>query len=112
MFQIEIQYKTEVKPHVSINKKLLETYYNMLLDSSTELDAPSNDLFKMAMQMPDVLQTDDNEEGNAAGWELLQKATAQAITNCNEFRNTEGKIIRTKFYFLYKKNTKPLTKSR
>jgi len=97
VFQIEMQSKLEAKSQTSINKALLKTYFTLLTDAATELEAPTTELFKMALQMPDVIQYNEGDEESAENWLLLQKATAQAISTCNDFRNTEGKSLEENF---------------
>ncbi len=97
VFQIEMQSKLESKSQTSINKPLLKTYFTLLTDAATELEASTTELFKMALQMPDVIQYNENEEETAENWLLLQKATMQAIATCNDFRNDEGKSLEEKF---------------
>jgi uncharacterized protein (TIGR00255 family) len=96
LLNVEVQTKGDVTPQASLNKTLLKSYYTLLSETAQELNTSSEDLFRLALQMPEVIQYSEDEEKNELLWSLLQKALSQAITGCNDFRKAEGKALEDK----------------
>ncbi|MFC6995987.1 YicC/YloC family endoribonuclease [Rufibacter roseus] len=78
-----------------INSELLKAYYQELEQAAQLLGAQSPDLFRLALQMPEVLQTEAAEEGKTeeVSWETVAPLLQQAIDNLNSFRADEGKAL-------------------
>jgi uncharacterized protein (TIGR00255 family) len=79
-----------------INQELLEMYYRDLESAANLVGADKGDLFRLALQMPEVMQADQNtEEGEAdiLTWEQVQPVLQEAIQNLISFRNDEGKAL-------------------
>lgn len=80
----------------SINKDLLQAYYSDLEAAAEMVGAPKTDLFRLAMQMPDVVlqgQADEEQEGEEGIWEVVMPLLQEAIKNLNHFRNDEGRAL-------------------
>lgn len=77
----------------SLNKPLLEKYFNELKTISTEIknDFPT-DHFSLAARMPDVLLTGE-ETLNESQWKNFLIAFNDAIKQVIAFRKEEGKIL-------------------
>ncbi|MBC8111762.1 MAG: DUF1732 domain-containing protein, partial [Verrucomicrobia bacterium] len=95
--QIDIQSKSEAKPQSSINKALLKSYFELLSETAVELETSSQDIFRLALQMPEVIQVNTNDDEKEMLLALLQKSIGQAITACEGFRKAEGKSLEAKF---------------
>jgi uncharacterized protein (TIGR00255 family) len=80
---------------VSINEPLFRQYYDKLKLLSDGVDSNSADLFKMAVQFPEVIETAEDEANLEEEWNLILPVIRQAIDNCNEFRNKEGAVLTT-----------------
>ncbi|RNI33279.1 YicC family protein [Rufibacter immobilis] len=80
-----------------INTELLSQYYQELETAAKALGAQSPDLFRLALHMPDVLQTEAAEEVKSedVAWEQVQPLLLEAIQNFNTFRADEGKALTT-----------------
>jgi uncharacterized protein (TIGR00255 family) len=53
-----------------------------------------NDLFRLALHMPDVLQQEQGEEESGeADWEVVQPLVQEALDSINSFRADEGKAL-------------------
>ncbi|WP_207433180.1 YicC/YloC family endoribonuclease [Sabulibacter ruber] len=78
-----------------INTELLKQYYQELEQAATALNAPTQDLFRLALHMPDVLQTEaaDEPKTEEVAWEQVAPLLTQAIHNFNTFRADEGKAL-------------------
>jgi uncharacterized protein (TIGR00255 family) len=82
----------------TINQELLKSYYGELAQAAEAVGAPNNDLFRLALQMPEVMQQEqmmDEEDKLPLEWETVAKVLNEAIYNLNHFRNDEGKALTT-----------------
>ncbi|CAA9249076.1 MAG: Protein YicC, partial [uncultured Adhaeribacter sp.] len=84
-----------VKSRNSINTELLEIYYQELEQAADRLGAGKSELFRLALQMPEVIQQGQaaEEEVEVISWEEIQILLDQAVTHFNTFRNDEGKAL-------------------
>ncbi|HYG37991.1 MAG TPA: YicC/YloC family endoribonuclease [Cytophagales bacterium] len=82
--------KGEVTSKVTINQELIKKYYQELLLVAQEIGTSSNDLFRMALQMPDAIIT-KGEESNPEEWTALYKTINEALQACEKFRIEEGR---------------------
>lgn len=84
------------KAKSNINKELLKAYYQELHDAANMVGGSKNDLFRLALHMPDVLQQDQGEEDSGeADWETVQPLVQEALESINSFRADEGKALTT-----------------
>jgi uncharacterized protein (TIGR00255 family) len=82
------------KAKSNINKELLKAYYEELNAAADMVGGSKNDLFRLALHMPEVLQQDQGEEEDGdADWEVVQPLVQQAIDSINAFRADEGKAL-------------------
>jgi uncharacterized protein (TIGR00255 family) len=82
----------------TINQELLKSYYAELEQAATAVGAPTTDLFRLALQMPEVMQQEqmtDEEDKLPVDWETVSGLLNEAIYNLNRFRNDEGKALTT-----------------
>lgn len=75
---------------LSINQTLFVAYYNQLKALAQEVQADTRDLFKLALQSPEVMASGDKLEDNSTSWELLKVEVREALVKCDEFRVKEG----------------------
>ncbi len=91
---IEVQIIGELKPRMAVNRPLVKAYYQELKSVAQELGASEDDIFRMAMQMPDAVQYEVPSDENAAReWELIKHVLAEAIRATDEFRLKEGQEL-------------------
>lgn len=82
------------KAKSTINKELLNTYYRELNEAADVVGGAKNDLFRLALHMPDVLLQDQADEANGdAEWEQVLPLVQAALKNIICFRNDEGKAL-------------------
>ena len=81
----------------SINKELLQAYYQELEESANLVGAAKTDLFRLVLQMPEVIQQGpaEEQEGEVVDWETVMPLVNEAIFNLNNFRSDEGKALTT-----------------
>ncbi|MGJ1206309.1 YicC family protein, partial [Sphingobacterium lactis] len=76
----------------NINAELLKAYYQQLASIANELGDKNQQLFEMALNMPEVISHDDEvdeEEGK-----VLVDAFHQAVKKFNQFRSDEGAVLK------------------
>ncbi|MCC9166662.1 YicC/YloC family endoribonuclease [Pontibacter harenae] len=84
------------KAKSTINKELLQAYYNELNEAADMVGASKNELFRLALHMPDVMQQDQADDDDSdADWEAVQPLVQEALQNINAFRADEGKALAT-----------------
>lgn len=89
-----------VRPGVVINRSLLAAYVSDLNETVSELmmEVPDSDILKLALQQPNVYQSDSSEATTDSGdWEAIYSAVVEAIRRCNDFRRQDGAVLETKF---------------
>ena len=77
---------------VEINRNLLKEYYHQLKQAQEELGAEGKDLFRIALNMPDVVESHEDDQVDKK-WELTRKAIENAMSGVEEFRKNEGKKL-------------------
>ena len=78
----------------TINAALLSKYYKQLEEINLNLGANSSNLLQAALNFPEVISYSD-EEVNEEDWEILNATFAKALKNFNEFRLSEGAVLKT-----------------
>jgi uncharacterized protein (TIGR00255 family) len=77
----------------NINAVLLSKYYKQLEAINIELGANSTNLLQAVLNFPDVINYTE-DEGNETDWKALHQVFNKALENFNQFRETEGAILR------------------
>ncbi|QOR74773.1 YicC family protein [Cruoricaptor ignavus] len=81
---------TEENSSAKINQDLVENYISQLRKIAD--DAPNFQYLKMALKMPDVLST-ENEEFSENEWIYLKYLISECLAKFNEFRKIEGEAL-------------------
>ncbi len=76
-----------------VNQQLVSSYYEAMLKSAKELNAPTNDIFRIAMMQDNVFIEKANEEAIESHWKAIYQTIEKALLDCNEFRKEEGKSL-------------------
>jgi uncharacterized protein (TIGR00255 family) len=93
---LSVEYQKSGKPEIkqSYNHELFKAYYQELKKLADSVTAPSQDqLFQMALNSPDVIQSTGKEEMPAEEKEKIKQVVLKAIDQCNQFRQAEGKVL-------------------
>ncbi|MEM9671197.1 MAG: YicC/YloC family endoribonuclease [Cyclobacteriaceae bacterium] len=80
-----------------INEELLKSYFNTYQQIANELDESPTDLFRLAAQSPDVVQTNTTEDTDPAQWKLVRSCIEQTVRQCMAFRQQEGNALERDF---------------
>jgi uncharacterized protein (TIGR00255 family) len=90
---LELQMKDSSETSVSFNAELFKSYFTELKKLAESVGADEQDLFKAALQSPDVIRTEEDGEASDQYWEEIAGLLEEAMDGCNEFRITEGESL-------------------
>jgi uncharacterized protein (TIGR00255 family) len=90
---LEYSKKGNSVSQININKNLFLQYFDHLKELADSVGSKSDDLFKMAVQFPDVIAANENNSDNKKEWQLILSVIKKAIENCNDYREKEGKVL-------------------
>lgn len=92
---IDFQRYGEAEIKQTYNEKLFASYYLELKKLANSVNATTDQLFQLALNAPDVIQSKMKEENNDADWELVKQVMEAAIQKCEQFRAAEGRALDT-----------------
>jgi uncharacterized protein (TIGR00255 family) len=75
------------------NETLFTAYYAELKKLADRVYAPYDNLFEMAINSPDVIQSSVKDEGNEETWMEVKKLLIDVLAQCDHFRADEGKVL-------------------
>lgn len=78
------------------NEELFVAYYSDLKKLADRVYAPYDNLFQLALNAPEVIQSKPDEPADEGEWDVLRKLIDTAVEQCQTFRLTEGKTIEKK----------------
>lgn len=78
---------------LAIDTPLFLAYYNELKNLAQEVNADTSDIFKLALQSPEVMMSENQVEDENVHWELLKEKINEALAGCDNFRITEGATL-------------------
>jgi uncharacterized protein (TIGR00255 family) len=90
---IEFLNKEESTTKVNINKSLFHKYYEILKTLSEEVGSKSDDIFRLSMQFPEVIETLEDDTNREKQWQMILPIIKEAILQCDEFRIKEGAVM-------------------
>ena len=90
---LEYSNKQEAVAKVRINEALFKEYFKNLKELSDGVESKSEDLFKMAIQFPEVIVSIEDDSNREKEWEIIFSVIKSAIDNCNDFREKEGAVL-------------------
>lgn len=85
--------KGESISELAVNQQLVSSYYEAMMNSAKELNAPTNDIFRIAMMQDNVFIEKANEEAIESHWKAIYQTIEKGLLDCNEFRKEEGKAL-------------------
>lgn len=90
---LEYSNKEETVAKVNINEKLFKEYYHRLKTLSDVVESSGDDLFKTALQFPEVIETVEDNSNRNNEWNIIFSTLKRAVDNCNDFREKEGAVL-------------------
>lgn len=93
---VSAEYTDQTAKASTINSELLRKYYEQLRDIHRGLgdSVESPRLFELALNMPEVVSSNEDEVDEEEG-KVLMQAFYQAIEKFNKFRQDEGTVLNT-----------------
>lgn len=89
---VSAEYTDQTAKASTINKELLKKYYYQLRDIYIEVGDSNASLFELALNMPEVVSSNDDEVDEEEG-KVLLRAFYQAIEKFDGFRKDEGAVL-------------------
>lgn len=90
---VEYQRYGEEEIQQAYNEKLFAAYYGQLKKLADKVVAPYDQLFELALNSPEVIQTKLKATDNEEEWSKVKGCLVKAIEKCDLFRKTEGKVL-------------------
>lgn len=87
--------ETEIKQQY--NLALFTKYYQELNKLADKVGANKNEIFKLALNSPEVIVSDQGSTIDDDQWGHIKEVIAEAIRTCNDFRSKEGAELKQKF---------------
>lgn len=81
---------------VTINQDLFKTYYQEFKSLAEQVGEKSDDLFKLALQAPNVINTVPMDREENEDWEQVKLVLEEALRKCDGFRKDEGASLFSK----------------
>lgn len=76
-----------------LNKEVFKTYYRAYQDLKNELNDTTSDIFRLAAQVPDAMQSSKQEAIDEPVWKEIKQVITKALDSCNQFRIQEGAAL-------------------
>ncbi len=100
---IYFELKNFEQASIQINQKLFDAYYKRLEQLSDELGIEGKvAMFKIAMNMPNVIVHEESPEGNIS-FEVFKTVLLKGVADCNQFRLQEGANLQKALVASYEK---------
>ncbi len=94
---IEIQNDAETELKQKYNKTLFTKYFKELELLADEVGANKDELFRTALNSPDVIVNNSTEDdANAGDFDKIKSLIIQGLQQCDDFRKKEGKVLQQK----------------
>lgn len=95
---IEFLSKSAEELPVSINEELFKAFYSKFKGMAESVGDGDQDVFKLALQAPNVINNissaEDKDEEEE--WKQIKNILAEALSNCDDFRKDEGASLEEK----------------
>jgi len=92
-FNIDYRKKDIAASKMSVDKVLFNAYYKELNELANATGNSSPDIFRLALQMPDVISSNNASENKEEEWLIVADCINQAIAQCDVYRNEEGETL-------------------
>jgi len=75
---------------VKLNEDLFKSYYTQFQQLATSVNESSEELFKLALQAPNVMVHVPADREESQDWDQVKRVVEQALAQCDRFRSDEG----------------------
>ncbi|WP_084120637.1 YicC/YloC family endoribonuclease [Aquiflexum balticum] len=94
---IEYSSKKVQELPVGINEDLFLDYFKKYQSLMNRAGTESGDIFKLALQSPNVITNLSEKNSDVEEWEVLKETIIKALKKCDSFRKDEGIVLEGKF---------------
>lgn len=94
---IDLVKKSSNELPIAINEELFINYFEKYGSLADRVGSPQTDLFKLALQSPNVTTSKVETGGGDEEWKWMNKALQEAMENCDQFRQDEGNTLYERF---------------
>lgn len=95
-FMLSFQQVDGDQPKVRYNEVLFQRYYEELEKLANAVGADKKDLYRLAVQSPDVITNVEADEASEEHWAKIKGVVLEAIDHCVDFRQQEGDALTAK----------------
>lgn len=95
-FSLELKLKSTSDEAGLINEKLFDAYYKNLSELASKYNSKNDNIFSLALHMPDVIEGSDEEVDDSL-WKWVEENIGKAADKANDFRVEEGKSLESHF---------------
>lgn len=82
---------------VSYNETLFENYYNELKKLADKVGENSQDIFRLAVQSPEVVVSQSEDTNIEEQWlSVIRVGLLNAVKKCDQYRSDEGSVLKEK----------------
>jgi len=95
---LSIDFQSGLKQEIrqQYNEALFDSYFQELKKLADKVNAGYESLFQLALNSPDVVQSNGKEELDPVEWTHVLALLTEAISKCEHFRAEEGKSLEVK----------------
>lgn len=90
---VDILRKGEPAVKINYDQVLFKAYYHQLMDLANQVGADTSEVFRMAIQSPEVSISNQTDPLDDQDWDLIQGVLDEALDQCNRFREKEGNVL-------------------
>jgi len=83
--------------HLTVDSELVETYKRLLLDLQDQLGLEASLGLDTLLHFRDIFVFEEDDEGRAQAWKVLETALDQSVEECIQMRKEEGLAIEIDF---------------
>lgn len=94
---VEISEKQFAELPVSVNRELFNAYVREYRGLAKEAGLPSDDLFRIILQSPNVVTVQADRSDAVVPWSSVLEVIERALTHCDVHRQAEGDALLGKF---------------
>jgi uncharacterized protein (TIGR00255 family) len=91
-FTAEFERVDNIGPTVEFDRTLFEKYYTEMSAMADAVGSGKEDIFRLAMQQPDVANV-SQEVANPEDWKEFIQSCEKGVDNCDDFRVSEGENL-------------------
>lgn len=98
LLSIELEYESKSASASNLNAELLHFHFNSVWKEAQILPVAvdASAVLQSVLRLPEVMSPTNAAANKEAEWLLVQKAAESALMACDEFRQTEGRVLEEK----------------